>query len=256
MSSAAVSSDAVPSIPVPSERFRSFLETTLGQRALSLVIDYFHATLEGAHNLPRQGGALVVSNHALFALDTAVLAALVVRDVGRYPRLLADRNLWKIPGFRQMIAAVGALPGEPRAAESLLRSGELVFVYPGGVDDSLKLSDQRYVLQWKQRAGFAKVALQAGVPIVPVVGLGIDDMYSVVGHEHWLGRRVFGGPRYDLPVAFGAFGSILPRRAPQHYVVLPPIAPEGDPQSAQAVERLRQRTYDALEAELRHARGA
>lgn len=241
-------------IPAPSPRLRSFLHTPSGRTVLSLVIDYFHATLEHPEHIPEEGGALIVSNHALFALDTAVFGALVVRDIGRNPRFLADRMLWKIPGFRQLITAIGALPGEPYAAEELLRMGELVVVYPGGVDDSLKLSDERYQLKWKERAGFARVAMAAKVPIIPVVGFGIDEMYSVVGHERWIGRRFFGGERYDLPIAFGALGTIVPRRAKQTYVALPPIDTSGDPKSKVDVERVRKATRDALEAQLSLAR--
>src|SRR5262249_3713770 len=163
------------------------------------------------------------------------LGALIVRDLGRNPRFLADRMLWKIPGFQKLIEAIGALPGEPHAAETLLESGELVVVYPGGVDDSLKLSGERYRLKGKARAG---VAIAARAPIVPVVGLGIDDMYAILAHEHWLGRRLFGSARYDLPIALGAFGTIMPRRATQKYIALPAIDTSGgDPRDPADVER-------------------
>ena len=251
----AAQSEAPSAIPVPSEQLRAFWSTPAGRNVLHGITDYFHASLEGAIHIPRSGGALIVSNHALFALDTVVLAALIVRDLGRHPRFLADRMLWRIPGLREFITAAGALPGTPEAAETLLRRGELVMVYPGGVDDSLKLSRERYRLKWKTRAGFARVALAAHVPIVPVVGLGIDEMYRVVGHEHWLGRRLFGGARYDLPIFFGAFGTIWPRRARQHFIALPPIPPDGDAKSAGDVERVRAAAYTALERHLRPARG-
>ena len=242
-------------LPVPNQQLRAFWSTPAGRKILDGIADYFHASLEGAEHIPRTGGALIVSNHALFALDTVVLAALIVRDLGRHPRFLADRMLWKIPGLREFITAVGALPGTPDAAETLLRRGELVIVYPGGVDDSLKLSRERYQLKWKTRAGFARVALAAHAPIVPIVGLGIDEMYRVLGHEHWLGRRLFGGERYDLPIFFGAFGTILPRRARQHFLALPAIAADGDPKSPSDVERVRAAAYTALERHLREARG-
>jgi len=241
----------VPNIPTPSARLQAFWSTRPGRSSLSLIADYFHASLAGQEHIPSEGGALIVSNHALFALDTAVLGALLVRDVGRHPRFLADRKLWSVPGLRQVISAIGALPGDPKAADILLRRGELVVVYPGGVDDSLKLSDERYQLKWKTRAGFARVAMRARVPIVPVVGLGIDDMYSVVAREPWLGRRVFGSSRYDLPLAFGAFGTPIPRRAHERFIALPPIDTTGDPTSAADVERVRAATFDALEAHLR-----
>jgi 1-acyl-sn-glycerol-3-phosphate acyltransferase len=240
----------------PSPELLSFLTHGRGRKVVAAIIDYFHATLEGKENIPRTGGALIVSNHALWAFDTVVLTALIMRDIGRNPRFLADRKLWMIPGLHQLITALGALPGEPRAAEALLRRGELVVVYPGGVDDSLKLSHERYRLKWKTRAGFSRVALAARTPIVPVVGLGIDEMYSVVAREHWLGRRIFGSERYDLPLALGAFGTAIPRRVRQTYIALPPIVPHGDPTSKDDVERLRAATHDAIESRLRAVRGA
>jgi 1-acyl-sn-glycerol-3-phosphate acyltransferase len=250
----APSSGAAPNIPAPNARLLAFFGTRAGHRALTLITDYFHATLRGDEHIPRQGGALIVSNHALFALDTAVLGALLVRDIGRNPRFLADRKLWEIPGLHQLITAIGALPGEPHAAQTLLKRGELVVVYPGGVDDSLKLDEARYRLQWKTRAGFARVALAARTPIIPVVGLGIDEMYSVRAREHFVGRRIFGSARYDLPLAFGAFGTLIPRRVKQTYIALPPIAAVGDPQSPEDVERIRAATYEAIDAHLRLVR--
>jgi 1-acyl-sn-glycerol-3-phosphate acyltransferase len=241
-------------IPEPSARLQAFLRTAPGRALLSSVIDYFHATIEGLDYIPKTGGALVVSNHALFALDTGVFGALIVRDVGRNPRFLADRMLWTIPGFRQFITAIGALPGEPATAETLLRRGELVVVYPGGVDDSLKLSHERYQLKWKRRAGFARIAMATRTPIIPVVGFGIDEMYTVLGHEPFVGRRMFGSERYDLPVAFGAFGTMIPRRAKQTFRVLPPIDTTGDPTNPEDVERVRKATFDALAPHLSEAR--
>lgn len=245
---------SAPAVPVPSPYLRAFWESDTGRRALSMITGYFHATLEGGEHIPRRRGALIVSNHALLALDAVVLAALIIRDLGRHPRFLADRMLWKVPVLRSLIQALGALPGDPPSAVELLQAGELVFVYPGGVDDSLKLSHERYQLKWKKRAGFARVAMQAGVPILPVVGFGIDEMYSVVAREPFIGRRLFGSPRYDLPIAFGAFGTVLPRRVTQHYVILPPVDTSGDPERPQDLERVRSSVYDALEARLRVAR--
>lgn len=251
---AANDTGSVPPVPVPSPHLRAFWESATGHRALSLVAGYFHATLEGGEHVPRRKGALIVSNHALLALDAAVLAALIIRDLGRHPRFLADRMLWRVPVLRTVIQSIGALPGDPQAAVALLQAGEIVLVYPGGVDDSLKLSRERYQLKWKKRAGFARVAMQAGVPILPVVGLGIDEMYTVLAREPFIGRRLFGSERYDLPIAFGAFGTILPRRVAQHYVILPPIDTRGDPQRPQDLERVRADVVDALEARLRMAR--
>jgi 1-acyl-sn-glycerol-3-phosphate acyltransferase len=241
-------------IPDPSPRLRAFMSTPVGEAVLSGISNYFHATLEGSEHIPRLGGALIVSNHALFAIDTVALTAILIRDLQRHPRFLADRMLWRVPALGAAITAVGALPGAPDAAIELLQAGELVIVYPGGVDDSLKLSSERYQLKWKSRAGFARVAMAARVPIVPVVGYGIDEAYRVLGHEHWLGRRLFGSARYDLPVFFGAYGTLLPRRARLRFVALPPIDTHGDPDNAADIERVRAATHAALEEPLRAVR--
>jgi 1-acyl-sn-glycerol-3-phosphate acyltransferase len=229
-------------------------KTALGKAIADLPIRYFHATLEGSERIPREGGALIVGNHALFGLDGFVLGALVMRETGRYPRFLGERNLWKVPVLGQMLTALGALEGEPKAAQGLLEDGEIVIVYPGGVDDSFKLASEKYRLKWGTRSGFARVAMRAKVPILPVAATGIDEMYDVVTRERWIGRTLFGSSRYDLPVAFGAYGTPLPKRVPQSYSVLEPIDTSGDPDDPEIVERVRAETYRAIETRLREVR--
>ena len=222
----------------------------MGRAILELPARWFHATIEGTEHIDAAGGALLVGNHALFGLDGVVLGTLVFRATGRYVRFLGERNLWKIPLLGQMLSAVGALPGEPGPAQQLLEEGHLVGVYPGGVDDSFKLSTEKHRLKWGSRAGFARVAMRASVPILPVAGVGIDDMYDVVAREKWIGRTLLGSKRYDLPIAFGAYGTPIPKRSPQKFVILPPIDTAGDPDSPSDLERVRIATYDAIQQRL------
>ena len=71
--------------------------------------------------------------------------------------------------------------------------------------------------------------MRACVPIIPVAGLGIDHTYHGLLRERWLGRHMFGAPRYDLSIGIGALGTLVPRRAPHRFIVCPPVDPEGDP---------------------------
>jgi 1-acyl-sn-glycerol-3-phosphate acyltransferase len=228
--------------------------SALGRAISGLPVRWFHARLEGKERIPAEGGALIVGNHAFLGLDGVVLGMLVLRETGRVVRFLGERHLWDVPGFGHALTAMGAIPGEPDAAVELLEQGDLVAVYPGGVDDSFKPSTERYRLQWGTRAGFARVAMRAGAPILPVAGLGIDDAYDVVGREGWLGRTLLGSPRYDLPIALGAFGTPLPRRAPQRYLVLPPVETAGNVARTEDVERVRRATFETLDAVLSMAR--
>lgn len=129
--------------------------TDLGLDLLGGLVTQARATLIGEQNLPRRGGALLVGNHALGGLDAFPLTALLIVHTGRVPRFLGERNLWRIPGLSLLLAAAGAIPGAPDAAVRLLAAGELVCVYPGGIDDSFKLTSEAYTLKWGARAGFA-----------------------------------------------------------------------------------------------------
>ncbi len=220
--------------------------TRAGLRLLNGLAGGARATLIGEQNLPRQGGALVVGNHALGGLDAFPLTALLIVHTGRVPRFLAERNLWRIPGLSVLLAAAGAIPGAPDAATRLLVAGELVCVYPGGIDDSFKLTSEAYTLKWGSRAGFARVAMRAGVPIVPVAATGIDELFEVKRREHRLGRWFGGSERYDVPVP----ETLFPRRVPLDYHVLQPIDTSGDPADGAAVERVRAATVAAMESVL------
>ena len=230
--------------------FRIFSESDSGARVARALADRFQGTLHDADRIPRRGPALLVGNHALFGLDSIVLTALILGAGHRAPRFLAEKNLFRLPGLRAALASVGAIPGHPDEAVALLEAGELVMVYPGGVDDSFKLSSEAYTLEWGDRAGFARVALRGRAPIVPVAATGVDELFAVSRRESLVGRWLLGSARYDLPLP----SSLVPRRVPLDYFVLPAIAAEGDAGDAAAVERVRQATHAALDGVLREYR--
>lgn len=233
------------------ERVKAFDRGLGGALARGALRRWFRAEMVGAEALPSRGAALLVGNHAMLGLDGVVLGTLVREATGRYVRFLGDRNLWRIPVVNEVLTAFGAQPGEPRSAQQLLAQGELVGVYPGGAVDSFKLTPQeRYRLKWGHRAGFARLAMRAGVPIVPVAGLGIDEMYTVWAREPVLGRRLFGSAHYDLPIAWGAWGTPFPRRVALRFEVLPPIDTAGDADDPEVVSRVREATRVALASRL------
>lgn len=220
----------------------AFAHSDAGRLIASEIQRQFRATLHGAEHLPRSSGALLVGNHAYLGVDSWVLSATLISQCNVVPRFLADRNLFRIPVIRQFLSTFGSIPGKPDEAIALLEAGEIVAVYPGGVDDSFKLSSQAYTLQWQKRAGFARVAMKAKVPIIPVAATGVDELYQIDEREPFLGRSFGGSPRYDLPIP----GSLIPKRLPLDYYLLEPIDTAGDPNQEADVERVRQATENAL----------
>jgi 1-acyl-sn-glycerol-3-phosphate acyltransferase len=56
-----------------------------------------------------------------------------------------------------------------------LHSGAVVLVYPGGDYDAFRPTLSQNVIDFNGRTGYAKVAIETGVPIVPVVSIGAQE---------------------------------------------------------------------------------
>src|SRR5688500_2890032 len=133
-------------MPLPPSLVQIFARTETGVRAAEAIARTLQASLHDDERVPRKGAALIVGNHSYLGVDSVALSALLIAKTGRMPRFLAERNLWRIPGAPGVLDAVGAIPGAPDDAVRLLSEGELVCVYPGGIDDSFKLSSDAYRL--------------------------------------------------------------------------------------------------------------
>jgi 1-acyl-sn-glycerol-3-phosphate acyltransferase len=225
-------------------RFQRWLLSPAGLPFARCIAGATLATLHNAERIPREGSVLVVSNHAFLGLDTPALGALLILHTGRAPFFLADRNVFRY--VRSLIASLGGIPGTREGATGLLSRGELVVVYPGGVDDAFKLTSEAYTLKWGDRQGFARVAIESKAPIVPIAATGIDEVFELHRREHIVGRRVGGCPRYDIPLPEPR----MPRRVPFNYYVRPPIDTSGPAEDAGHVDRVRLAVHESLEAVL------
>ena len=121
-----------------------------------------------------------VSNHALLGLEMALLIK-VLMDRGISVRGLGDFGHWLLPGWRNLLEAMGCVPGSRENVNAMFEAGEDLLVYPGGGAEIMKpASVPRYTLMWKQRTGFAKCAIQNGATIVPMCSVGTEDMLHTV----------------------------------------------------------------------------
>ena len=206
---------------------------------------YHRAELVHGDRLPARGGAVVVSNHGRLDFDSFILAGLILRDRQRLPRFMADRMWSKLALARWVMSRIGAAEGSRENASRLLRAGELVLTYPGGVPEIMSSRFGREHIDWRGRTGFARVALSAGVPVIPLVGVGVNNGFIFLSSGRLLGRLLFQwvlrlGPAYEAyrdPLAIGLLPLPLPYSMAVHfpfpckvrYVVGEPIYPAGDP---------------------------
>ncbi|MEU6828086.1 lysophospholipid acyltransferase family protein [Nocardia beijingensis] len=135
----------------------------------------------GLENIPADGPVLLVGNHNLLGgIDAPLLLPEVLRRRGRLIRGLAENVLINVPGVRHLLHHYGAVRGTRSNCLSLLRRGEAVMVFPGGGREAVRRKNEKYLLKWEGRSGFARMAIEAGAPIVPVAMIGVDDAYDIV----------------------------------------------------------------------------
>jgi 1-acyl-sn-glycerol-3-phosphate acyltransferase len=92
-------------------------------------------------------------------------------------------------------------------AERLLRTGELVGVFPEGVKGVGKPYHERYQLQRFGRGGFVAAAVRTSAPIVPVGIVGAEEIYPKIGELPPL-ARLLGLPYFPVTPTFPWLGPL------------------------------------------------
>lgn len=137
--------------------------------------------LLGLENVPEQGPFMLVGNHQLLGMqDLPTLVRELERCRGVRVRGLADRFHFAIPVWRDLLTEMGAVLGTRENCAVLLRAGDAVLVFPGGAREVYKRRGQEYALLWGERTGFARMAIDAGCPIIPFAAVGAEDRFRVV----------------------------------------------------------------------------
>lgn len=217
-----------------------------------VVSPVFH----GLELIPDTRPLLLVGNHTLMGvLDLPFLFVELYRRKGIFPRSLGDHAHFRVPVWSELLRQVGAVDGTRDNANALMRAGECVVVFPGGAREVAKRRGEKYQLIWKDRLGFARVAIRHGATVVPFAAVGAEDLMEIVvdGNDiksHLLGRLALkaGILREDflLPLVKPA---PLTRLERFYFQFCPPIATAeflGDDGDANA-RLLRDRTRGAVE---------
>ena len=96
---------------------------------------WFRVEVRGIENIPSDGGALVVANHAGVVPVDALMTSVAVRDhhpAHRPLRMLAADMAFEMPGVGSIARKAGHTLACNPDAERLLRTGELAAVFPEG----------------------------------------------------------------------------------------------------------------------------
>jgi 1-acyl-sn-glycerol-3-phosphate acyltransferase len=152
-------------------------------RATGTRITYY-----GLDNIPPTGGAVMAINHTSY-IDF-LPAALAAHYRRRRMRFMIKAEMQDVKVVNWLIKHTKTIPVDRRAgadaytaAVSALRDGEIVGVYPEAT------ISRSFVLK-EFKTGAARMALDAQVPIVPIIVWGAQRMWTK-DHPRALGRKKF-----------------------------------------------------------------
>jgi 1-acyl-sn-glycerol-3-phosphate acyltransferase len=156
------------------ERDPDYIRETLPGLWL-LASFYFRADVKGLENIPAEGPVLLVGNHSggNMTPDTLVLSLAFNTYFGVERRFyqLAHNLVVSMP-FLASLRKYGTVAASPQNAEKALKSGAALLVYPGGDYEVHRPSWESARVDFNGRKGYVRLALEHGVPIVPIVSLG------------------------------------------------------------------------------------
>jgi 1-acyl-sn-glycerol-3-phosphate acyltransferase len=142
----------------------------------------FRPQVEGLDNVPRDGAAILASNHLSFS-DSIFMPLVVPRKV----TFVAKAEYFTGKGIKgklkkMFFVGTGTIPVDRsggRAAQAaldtqlrVLRSGELAGIYPEGT----RSPDGRL---YRGKTGVARLALESGAPVIPVAMLNADEVQPI-----------------------------------------------------------------------------
>jgi 1-acyl-sn-glycerol-3-phosphate acyltransferase len=158
------------------------------------LVDYwFRMEMDGWDNLPESPVLLVgIHSGAPFVWDAWTVGVQWWRRFGQERPLhgTAHDALMAIPVIGRYFRAMGVLPAAPDSIATALADGRDVAVWPGGEVDSLRPWRERDRANLAGRKGFVKMAIRAGVPIVPIATVGGADAMPVLMRGDGLSRAL------------------------------------------------------------------
>lgn len=148
----------------------------------------FRFDMQGVDNIPRTGGAVLAANHVSY-FDFMFVGLTGHRRGRRLVRFLAKEAVFRhrvsgplMRGMHHIPVDRAAGAAAYRHAVAALRRGELVGVFP-------ESTISRSFVPRPMKSGAARMAQEAGVPLIPVVVWGGHRVWTV-GRKPTLRRRV------------------------------------------------------------------
>jgi 1-acyl-sn-glycerol-3-phosphate acyltransferase len=152
---------------------------------------WYRAEVRNLGNVPEEGPVLLVGNHTGGNMSPETifftLAFQTFFGVERRFHQLAH-NLVLTSPLGPYLRRFGTVAASHENARKALESGAAVLVFPGGDWEVHRPSWQSSKIDFGGRRGFIRLAIDQGVPIVPVVTIGGQETALWLSRGDWLAR--------------------------------------------------------------------
>jgi 1-acyl-sn-glycerol-3-phosphate acyltransferase len=160
----------------------------------TLINSYFATEFRGWEHVPRHGPCLIVGNHSGGAQpnDFVFLLHKWVEERGTEAPLygLAYDLFFDVPVLGQAMQRLGIIRANHANGREALASGAAVSVFPGGEYEVFRSWSERNRIDFGGHKGFVRLAIDTGVPVVPMTIHGAHESTFVLTRGRGLARAM------------------------------------------------------------------
>lgn len=185
-----------------------------------LYKNYFKVRLFGKENV-QDKQYMVISNHSgQIAIDGLLIGTAFALEVSpaRILRPMVERFFTSLPFINKWASECGSVLGDRENCMNLLERGESLLIFPEGVRGVAKSTKDYYKVQEFTR-GFYRMAIKAGIEILPLAVVGAEEVFPYVYQAKGVAKK-FGLPALPLSVNY------FPLPSPVDIYIGEPITPD------------------------------
>lgn len=158
----------------------------------------------GLENFPKDGPALIIFYHAAIPVDMIFLPFRIYLKTGRMLHAIGDKFLFILSIYNVFADCFNISTGSVESCVKTLENGGVLCIAPGGTYEA-QFGDENYELMWKNRLGFAKVAMEAKVNVIPVFSENVREGYrqTTLFKRIWMG--IYENTRFPFVPLYGGF---------------------------------------------------
>ncbi len=156
---------------------------------------WWKVDIKGLERIPDEGPALIVGNTSGILPWAGIMLAHALMNRKAFPRrinIACEMGWIEDERIHQLARELGFVPWSADNVKTLFAQGELVAVFPEGVQGAVKPFSERYRLRdfdWTR----VLPAIEDKVPIIPLATLGVEESFPIVGNFEEMAKLL------DLP---------------------------------------------------------